>query len=229
MPTNLPSLIDKQDGFEIVRDQIGVLLVNNQAAQQILATAAAKDPALWELRVFVERSNPWELFTNDVSAMTPNLSPILNVWYEGGTFDKSKSDAVTKQAHLATINVDIYGLGLAREDGAGGHIAGDKDAALVAARGIRLARNILMAGENTYLQLRGTVWSRWVQAITSFQPEIGGEFAHQVVGVRLGLTIEFNEFAPQVEAADTLDFIAVDINRASDGLLIAEADHDLTL
>ena len=59
MATTLPSLIDKQDSFEIVRDQIAGILYENQLAQQALAVTAGKDPALWELRVFTEATNPW--------------------------------------------------------------------------------------------------------------------------------------------------------------------------
>ena len=215
----LPALITKQDEFELVRDQIAVIINDNQAAQVILA-AGEPDPTLWKLRVFTERANPWELFLNDLS----DRSPIVNVWYESGTFDQSKGNTIERQAHAGVFNVDVYGLGVAEDVVAGGHLAGDKEAALAAQRGLRFVRNFLMAGENAYLQKRGVIWQRWVQSITAFQPEMSSESSHQVVAMRLALRVEFNEFAPQVVAADTLNEIGVDIKRQSDGMLIAEAD-----
>lgn len=237
MPTTLPSLIDKQDGFEVLRDQIALILFENQAAQQVLATAGGKDPALWKLRVYTERANPWEEFLNAPEDANPDKSPIVHVWYESGTFDEARSGAVDRQVHAGIFNVDVYGWGLAAELASGGHLPGDREAALTAQRGARLARNILMAGENTYMQFRGVdnpapapaVWSRWITSISSFQPEQGGEAAHAIVGVRLALRVEFNEYAPQVEAEDVLEFVAVDIHRQSDGLLVAEVDFDLTI
>ena len=228
----LATLIDKQDNFEIVRDQIAVLINDNQAAQVILA-AAEPDPSLWKLRVFTERANPWEQFLNDPAADT---SPIVNVWYENGVFDEGKSDVVKRQAHVATFNVDVYGLGVAQSDGAGGQIPGDLTAAETATRGIRLVRNILMASENTYLQLRnaGTddvgpgVWQRWVQSITSFQPELANEAAHQILGIRLALRVTFNEYSPQADETDLLELVHVDIRRNSDGMLLADAEYDYT-
>ena len=56
----ISELIDKQDNFEIVRDQIAAILVNEVASQMALATAEAKDPEDWNLQIFTERSNPWE-------------------------------------------------------------------------------------------------------------------------------------------------------------------------
>ena len=235
MADTLPFLIDKQDGFEIVRDQIGLLLVENQAAQVALATTASKpDPDEWKLRVFLERSNPWEQFTNAPEDAVPDQSPIVNVWYESGSFPTAKGNTIARQDHEGTFNIDVYGWGLATELSGGGHTPGDLDAALIAQRGTRLCRNILLSAQNAYLQLRQNqrpdvaVGMRWVQSITSFQPEIQNESAHAIVGIRLALRVQFSEFAQQADETNLLDFIAVDIHRASDGMLIAEADFDLT-
>lgn len=237
MPSTLPALIDKQDGFEVLRDQIALILFENQTAQQALAVTAGKDPALWKLRVYTERANPWEEFLNAPADTPPDTSPIVHVWFESGSFDEAKSGAVDRQTHTAVFNVDVYGWGIATEVLAGGHAPGDREAAFTAQRGARLVRNIIMAGENTYLQFRAVdtpapgpaVWSRRVASITSFQPEQGGEAAHAIVGVRVAVGVEFNEYAPQVVPGGPLEFVAVDIHRTSDGLLVAEADFDLTL
>jgi len=237
MPTVLTALIDKQDNFEVVRDQIAVLINTNQAAQVILA-AAEPDPNLWKLRVFTERAQPWEQFLNEPgkALVSQDLSPIVNVWYENGTFPESMGDTVKRQAHTATYNIDVYGLGIAQDDGATGQIPGDLTAVQNATRGIRFVRNILMAAENTYLQLRNKdgaalgpgVYQRWVQSITSFQPDLASESAHSVIGIRLALRVTFNEYSPQVDESNALETVHVDIHRASDGMLLTDAEYDLT-
>jgi hypothetical protein len=232
----LPDLINKQDGFELVRDRIAVLINDNQANQVALATAVAEpNPELWKLRVYVERSNPWELFTNAPEEEDPpDTSPIVNVWFQSGTFDEAKGNAIERQAQQGTFFVDCYGWGISEEGAGDTHTPGDEAAAKTAQRAVRLCRNILMAAENRYLQFpivpaQGGrfVWDRWPQSITMFQPQLGEQSSHQVVGARLAMRYGFNEFAPEV-VGDVLELLTVDIHRASDGMLIAEADYDYT-
>lgn len=225
MVVALETLIDKQDTFEIVRDQVAALLVENIAAQKILAAAANKDPTLWDLLVFTEASAPWEFYLPGPPPVP--APPIVNVWYESGSFDRSKSDVVRRQAHQGVVNVDVYGFASATvdRDDATKHRPADREAAFTAQRGIRLVRNILMAGPNTYLQLRGTVAGRWPTSIQSFQPELADDAALRVIGMRLSLLVDFNEFSPQ-EVLGTLDEVGVDIHRAFDGRIVVQAEFD---
>lgn len=222
--TVITELIDKEDNFEVVRDQIALILATETASQQALATAASKDPDLWKLRVFAERSNPWEQWLNNQS----DKSPIVNVWYDSGNFLKGKGDVVRRQQHDATVNIDCYGVGIASDEPAGGHNSGDKQAALEAQRALRLVRNILMAGINTNLQLPGVVGLRWPQSINVFQPQIDNRPITHIVGARLALEVSFDEVSPQFEGV-TLEFLSVDITRDEDDQVIAEADFDYTL
>ena len=220
----LQSLIDKQDNFEIVRDQIALILATESANQQALATAGGKDPALWKLRVYTERSNPWENFLNDPLV---DKSPIINIWYDNSTFDRSASDPIKSQKSDTIYNIDCYGFGVSAPDGAG-HKAGDKEASFEAHRAIRLVRNILMASINTYLQLDrlNLIWgSRFPQSIVSFQPEQGGKQMQQIVGARIKFEVSFNEFSPQYEGVP-LEIIGVEIKRAKDGQILAEAEYN---
>jgi len=141
----IQSLIDKQDTFEQVRDQIAAILTLETASQQTLATAAGKDPELWKLRIFSERSNPWESFRDS----DRNKTPIVNVWYESSAFQEGSSTVSERQDTLGTFNIDVYGYGVSQANGAG-HDAGDEQAALTCQRGLRLVRNILMASEYPY-------------------------------------------------------------------------------
>lgn len=223
----IATLIDKQDNVEIIRDQIAAILVTEVAAQMALATAAAKDPNDWKLRVYTERSNPWEQFLN------PNepgfdSSPLVNVWVDNMNYDPKASNVMERQKTEAVYNIDCYGYGYSRTDGGTGHIPGDKDAAFEVQRALRLVRNILMAAEYTYLGLRGLVWQRWPQSITIFQPQLGENTAQQVVGARLAFRVVFNEFSPQVVPV-TLELLAVDVIRAEDGQIVLEADYSYPL
>ena len=217
-------LIDKQDNFEIIRDQIAGILALETVAQQALATAAAKDPDDWKLRIFAERSNPWEELLNEQD----DRSPIVNVWYDNSTFVPGSSNMSERQKADGILNIDCYGYGISSGDGVG-HKPGDREAAFEAHHALRLVRNILMASENTYLQFpRGTIiWGRWPQSTTVFQPEIDGRTIQQIVGARLAFRVSFNEFSPQYQH-ETLDFVSVDVLRAENGEILVEADYDYT-
>ena len=219
----ISTLIDKQDSFEIVRDQIGAILTTEIASQMSLATAAGKDPQDYKLRVYTERSNPWENFQDNPD----DRSPLVNVWYDNSNFSPTKSNISERQASESIYNVDCYGYGLSRDDGASGHIPGDRDAAFEVQKALRLVRNILMSAEYTYLGLRGLVWQRWPQSVTVFQPQLDARQMQQIVGARLSLRVAFNEFSPQVEPVE-IELISIDVIRKEDGQVVVEADYDYT-
>jgi len=219
----IETLIDKQDNFEIIRDQVAAILALEVANQQTLATAALKDPNLWKLRIYIERANPWEAFLHP----TIDESPLVNVWYENTDFDLSSSNVGERQRARGILNIDIYGYGKSANNPAGGHKAGDELAALNCQRGLRLVRNILMAAEYTYLGLRGVVTGRMPQSIRFFQPEQDNRAVQNIVASRLALAVSFNEYSPQV-VLNTLEFISIDVIRAEDGEILIEADYDFT-
>lgn len=217
----ITTLIDKFDSFEVVRDQIVAILVTEVASQIALATTAGKpNPDDWKLRIFTERSNPWEQFLNE----QVDRSPIVNVWYDNSNFNLSKSNILERQASETVYNIDCYGYGKSKDDGGTGHIPGDREAAFEVQKALRLIRNILMAAEYTYLGLQGLVWQRWPQSIEVFQPQLDGRQIQQIVGARLAFRVLFNEFSPQVEPV-TLELLSVDVIRAEDGEIVLEADY----
>lgn len=219
----IATLIDKQDTAEIVRDQIAALLALETAGQVALATSEGKpDPDLWKFRVYQERSNPWE----NLPSKTADDSPLVNVWWDASTFDAAASNIVERQKSTATINIDCYGYGQSAADGTG-HKAGDRQASEAVQRVVRLVRNILMAGEYTYLGLRGVVWRRWVESITMMQPQQDGGNVHHVQAARIAFKVEFNEYSPQVQPV-TLELLTVDVHRTEDNQIVIEADYDYT-
>lgn len=223
----ITTLIDKQDNFEIVRDKIALILANEVAGQKVLAEAASKDPNEWDMKIFTERSNPWEQFLDD-PAPGRDRSPIINVWFDSETFPEGLGSTVERQRAEGLFNIDCYGYAVSADVIAGGHTPGDKAAAIEAQRALRLVRNILMAGTYTYLDLRGIVASRWPQSAEVFQPEINGRSVQQVVASRMVLRVAYNEFAPQVEPVD-LELVSVDVKRNEDGSVVAESDYDYTI
>lgn len=221
----IAELIDKRDNVELVRDQIAAILVTESAAQVVLATAAAEedddiDPDLWRLRVFTERVTPWEVFRDDPNhvAGTNDVAPVVNVWFENDQFDRSASDTVERQRTKARINVDVLGWAKATATEIG-HQTSDVLAAAECERAARLVRNILMAGEYTYLGMQGTVCERWLASRTTMQiPVDATPNAERLKAQRLGFDVTFNEFSPQV-ASVPLAAITTRVKRTEQGEL----------
>lgn len=224
----IDELIDKQDSFEIIRDQIGMILVNEVANQMALATAAAKDPEDWNLQIFTERTNPYEKWLNVEGKDKSELVPIVNVWYDNSSFELSGSNIMERQQTVGIFNIDCYGYGVSENVDGGGHIPGDEASALEVQKALRLVRNILMAAENTYLQLRGLVWQRWPQSVTVFQQQLDAQNVQQTTGARMAFRVTFNELSPQV-SFETLEIVSLEVFRAEDGQLIAETDYEYPL
>jgi hypothetical protein len=222
----IETLIDKFDTFELVRDQIAAILVVESAAQMVLAANAVptpKDPNLWKLRVFTERSNPWSHFIDDSPADT---SPIVNVSFDGATYDMSKSNVVERQHSVGIFHIDCLGYGKSADVVAGGHQPGDELAAFEAQRALRLVRNILMAGTYTYLGMQKVVGRRWPQSVNIFQPQDDGHHMQNVVAARLALQVEFNEFSPQVQG-QIIELISLRVLRAETGQLLLRTDYPI--
>jgi hypothetical protein len=222
MTATLTELIDKQDNFEIVRDQIAGILETEQLNQQQLAIDGGKDPDNWRLNVYLERSNPWEqwLRNNDVE----DTAPIVNVWVDNSSMPGNRGDTVQTQGHDVTYNIDCYGYGVSKDDANGGHVAGDKVSALEAQRAIRLVRNILFASLNTYLQLRGLVTERKAQSFTFFQAAQDTQPTQNVQAARLSLVVKMIETSPEI-TGETLESIYTQVKRASDGKVVIEAEY----
>lgn len=210
----LQALIDKQDNIEIIRDKIAQILANETASQQTLATAAGKDSELWKFLVFRERSNILSRWQNNSTDETP----VVNVWFDSETFNGGNSGVIERQTTNANINIDIYTRAVAKAT-VDGHSPSDMAAALRCAAVTRLVRNILMAAEYTYLELQGIVGQRWPSAITSFQPQEGGQAVESIHATRITLAVSFNELSPQYEGA-ILELITVGLTLSPSGEVI---------
>lgn len=221
MTAKINTLIDKQDNFEIVRDKVALILAEEKENQKILALGESKDPDLWDFNVYIERAIPWQLL-EDSEGNVISETPLVNVYYDTGNFIQNKSGVVERQAHEAIIIIDAYSAKNNIEvDGV--TTPGDLRAALDSDRVIRLIRNILMAGEYTYLDLRGIVWQRWLQDIRKFRPAIEDRPAMHVMAARLTLRVLFNEFSPQAIGED-FEEINVELNTDTGGQVLINID-----
>lgn len=204
MTAVIQQLIDKRDTFEIVRDKVALILAEESAQQQQLAVTAGKDPALWKLRVFTERTNPWEFLRSDDGTPPADLTPVVSVWYDSSTLDQKASQTIDRQQMEGTFHLDVYGVGVAKIlAGGAGQTLGDELAAKEAQRGARLVRNILMADSYTTLGISralGLIGQRHVSTIQTFQPEFAGQNAWHVSGLRLALQVKMSEHGPQTPA-----------------------------
>jgi hypothetical protein len=222
MTALITSLIDTSDNFELIRDQIAAVIKLEAANQEVLAVAADEDPKLWRLRVFVERSNPWEAYLDappdDVEGDDRHV-PIVSVRFDTDSIGERASNQVSRQKYSGAFNVDCYGYGRSKSEDSG-HTPGDLKAATECHRAMRLVRQILMAGHYTYLGFpRGAnqvVWKRQIQTRTVFQPQLGTQPVGHVVGGRLALQVDYSEFAPQVEG-QPLELIAASVERDDSG------------
>ena len=221
----ITTLIDEQDNKEIVRDAIAAILVSEVAGQQLLATAASEDPRLWDLRVFVERTNPWSEFKDNPEQL--DTPPIVSVSFDSSTIDKSASNTVSRQRAIVTYNLDCYGYGKSSASGVG-HVAGDHQAALASMRAVRLVRQILMAGHYITLGMDGVVGGRMIQSIAAFQPQFENRAVQNVLATRIAFEVQMNEFSPQVQAVDTLGLVVATVKRAETGevYLVAQYGDD---
>lgn len=221
----ITELIDKRDNFELVRDEIAAILLAETTSQQALATAAARDPSEWKLAVYTERTTPWHEYLDLPETLeNPSRAPrIVNVWFNGLTFDMAASNVVERQKASATFHVDCYAYAASADEASGGHVAGDQRASIEAHAVARLVRNILMAATYTYLGMRSVVGRRWITGIDAFQPGSDDRMAQQTGAVRVSLQVEFSEFSPQV-TGEPLELLSVGVRRAETGQIYFTAN-----
>ena len=224
MAAVIETLIEAPDNVELVRDKIALILLEESQNQQALANTDGKDPRPWRLRVFSERSNPWEEFQDAPENQTIESVPIVNVSWDSSQFDMSRSDIVERQLSESVFNIDCYGYATSSIS-TDGHSPGDEGAALEAQRAVRLVRNILMSAHYIDLGLGSAVWRRWVRGIQIFKPVLDTRPVTHVEAARLSFVVEFNEHSPQW-VPGTVDQINVQVKRASNGEVFFDATYD---
>jgi len=221
----LTQLIDKQDNFEIIRDQIAGILAIEIANQKAIAQGEGKDPDLFYFHTYTERSNPWALI-EDSEGKIINEAPIVNVFFDNDITDSNSSTISDNQEFAGSFNIDCYGAKNAKEIEQGVHSPGDELSAREAQRIARLVRNILMFNEYAYLGLKGVVTSRNISQRAMFQP-IPGAASNNISICRLTVKVVYSEMALQTIPAN-LELAANQCLRKEDGLIYFDANFDYT-
>lgn len=226
MAAKLTTLLELPTTRELVRDKIATILLEEVAQQEVLAAAAdpPQDPRLYHLDVFTERADPWSEWGGNPDQI--DAAPIVSIRLDEWKVLDSSSNVVKRQTVEAVYAIDCYGYGVSAETG-GGHTAGDKKSAFEAHRAAGLVSRILMAGEYTYLDLRGVVGKRMVEGGQSFQPIEDQRPVENVWAERLTLKTQFNEFSPQYEGVP-LATIGVTLKRTETGQVFLTQTHDHT-
>lgn len=213
-------LIDSQDGFEAIRDAMANILATESANQVALATAASKpDPDEWELKVFTERANPFELFRDD----SLTNSQVVNVWYESSNTEVSTQ---ANQVMTSRINIDCLAAGVC-EELVDGQIPGDELAFTRVQRVARLCRRILRHPDYIQLGLPTIVRTRDMVSRRSFQPNSPAIPTPHVAGVQLHFDIKHNEDF-DFEELSASEGALITIRREPGGAIIAQLDYDWT-
>lgn len=217
-------LIDKQDSFEIVRDQIGGILVTELAAQQALAPGAGKDPLDYEVTIFTERHWPVERWLNN-DGYTSETAPLCTIWTEqSSVVESSSANSKLQQIFEVTYNLDILAHGFTTDD-PGGQDPGDYRAHLRCHRAARLIRNILASGPYFEdLALPGIVWPNTQFENLEFgRADLGETEAN--IGVwhcRARFRVKMCETSPEEPVPGTINLIHTTISE--DGQVIVETE-----
>ena len=218
MAAIITELIDKQDNCEIVRDKVAVILAVEIANQRALAVTAGKpDPDQWFFDVYIERSRPWEVLTdNDGSEIGDIKNGLVNVTFDSDSFDNRGSANLNTQRAKGVILLDCYAHINASSTAAGDE-ATSKDSERIA----RLVRNIIMYAGYTYLDFRGVVSRRYVNKRDKLQPDIRQEGFENVIVTRLSLEVDYEEYSTEA-TPETLETVFGECTLSDTGQVLFE-------
>lgn len=219
MTARITQKIDLLSRRWLIGDRIAELLLVESRNQYALAEARNEDPSPYDIRVFRERTNPWDLFVlpDEQEDISSDLRPIVNIWFDNRTTERAASNPISRTKVTGVYNIDCYACGVSRETLCG-HEPGDLRASRVADQTIELVRGILTAGTYTYLGLprraEQYVWGVHAETITMYQPQIENRHVQSIHAGRLTFHVEFNEESLEAEPA-ILEGVSVRIDNAS--------------
>jgi hypothetical protein len=198
MSAIIKTLLNVKDNSEKIRDQIAAIIALECANQYALAQAAGASGAEdFNIAAYVENSRPWDL----VGDKETSPFPLVNISLEK-IVSESGSNSTNYQKFTGFFNVDCYGCGNTVDES-----GDDRNAAIKAWKVARIVRNIIGAGEYTYLGLRKVngaqcVCSRKIEKIETGAPANMAETAIAVLIARMSLSVVFYESTPQADGVD---------------------------
>ncbi len=217
--------INSPDGFEAVRDAMANILAAESANQVAYAEAwntanpgDLVDVNDWDLSVFVERSNPFEVLRE-----ADLITNIVNVWYESSN---TQNSTLASQVTSSRINIDCIAAGVCEETDTGQE-PGDESAFSRVQNIARLCRRILRDPSYRQLGLTSIVRRHDMVSRRSFQPNSTVIPSPHVAGMQLHFDVTHNEdfdFATLSASEGAL----VTIRRELSGPIVAQLDFDWT-
>jgi hypothetical protein len=213
-------LSSRRDNCVIIRDKIAEIIAKELLIQQSLATDAGLDPNDYNADVYLERMNTWERYRDN----DPYTTPIINVWYDGGTADLRRS-TLTRTLMISRYNIDCISYAVSTETESG-HTAGDEASAKKAQQTALLVRRIIMHPKYKMLGLeKGVVWNRMITSATQFKekPEsMQHKSMQQITALQLVLEVEHVETIDIHDLGSEMDHINVKVYHEPDGLVRSE-------
>jgi hypothetical protein len=208
-------LSSRRDNCVIIRDKIAEIIAKELLIQQSLATDAGLDPNDYKADVYLERMNPWERYRDN----DPDTTPIINVWYDGGTADLRRS-TLTRTLMISRYNIDCISYAVSTETESG-HTSGDEASAKKAQQTALLVRRIIMHPKYKMLGLEnGVVWNRIITSATQFKEK--PESMQQITALQLMLEVEHVETIDIHDLGSEMDHINVKVYHEPDGLVRSE-------
>ena len=183
-----------------------------------VVTVTTYDPDLYKLRVYVDRSAPWQEWVDSPPQSAEAALPMVSINFTRQDFAEQRSNSINSQHAGATYWIDVLAYGIATETDAG-HTPADAKAAAEASRVKTLVRRILMSGQHTFLGLRGTVFGRWLESISRNRPPPDEVPVQNIVADRLVLRVDFNEVGPEAEG-NPCETVHLDVYRSDSGELL---------
>ena len=224
MAAVIDTLIDKKDTNELVRDKIAVILAEEIANQRALAVAAGKpNPDDWFFDVYIERSRPWEVLTDNTDGSEIGEMPLVNVLFDSDSFDNKGTQNMTRQRAKGIFFIDCYA-----HINASSSLSGDEATSKESDRIARLVRNILMFGDYTYLGLRGVVTRRYINKRDKLQPDIRQEGFENIIATRITFEVDYEEYTTEA-TPDVLELVYGECEISDTGQVYFSAEYDYTV
>lgn len=192
MSYKIEKLIENRDIYEIVRDKIALILIEERDKQIALATTALKNADDWDFDVYVERTNALDISEDDNGIILQKAR--VNIVFDGFSLANGNNSASNQQLS-AKFNIDVYGHTQATwNETTKSAVHSDTASSFSCHRVSRLVRKILMYSGYQYLSLEGVVLNRMVTSSQIFLPSPAENMANQnIVAQRLILEVLYNE------------------------------------
>lgn len=183
-------LIDKKDTFEIIRLKIASILKYELENQKKLAKEQGKDDNKYNIDIYVERINPWLIYSNEINGDEKGALPLVNITFESDNLTQSGSMNIVRQKSQGTFYIDCYAFKNKSFDE-----NADEASSKEADRISTIIRNILMYSGYLCLGLEGLVVRRYITKREKLTQNSDSNSSESVAVCRLTLIVDYAEYS----------------------------------